>query len=136
VRPSGDSHSAAPDTKSATTESTAMPRPEMKMPVWPVARKSASTPRARISFSIASAVYFLPTAQSVPTVSTRFPLRLRPVPGMNDCAGWRTSMSLPARFLRRCGDLRHSCERLVQARCDVKARRKRVDDRRKPNAAQ
>jgi type IV pilus assembly protein PilM len=32
----------------------------------------------------ARAVYFLPTAQSVPTVSNRMPLRLRPVPGAND----------------------------------------------------
>ena len=95
----GDSHSAAPETKSDTTESTAMPRPEMKIPVWPVARKSASTPRLRNSFSIASAVYFLPTAQSVPTVRSRRPLRFLPVPGMNDCAGWRTSMRWrPLRF--------------------------------------
>ena len=112
-----------------------MPRPEMKMPVWPVARKSASTPRARISFSIASAVYFLPTAQSVPTVSRRLPLRLRPVPGMNDSAGWRTSIRRRPRARGGGGNLRHAGERFVQARGDVEAGVERRDDRRQPSSA-
>ena len=50
------------------------------IPVWPVARKSASRPRDCSARAIASAVYFLPSAQSVPTVSSRFPLRFSPVP--------------------------------------------------------
>ena len=40
------SHSMPPEMKSATTASIGMPRPAMKMPVWPVARKSAASPRA------------------------------------------------------------------------------------------
>ena len=43
--------------------------------------------------SSASAVYFLPSAQSVPTVSRRLPLRLRPVATGMFGGGWRTSMS-------------------------------------------
>ena len=43
------------------------------MPVWPVARNVASTPRCCIALVSASAVYFLPSAQSVPTVSSRLP---------------------------------------------------------------
>ena len=49
------------------------------MPVWPVARKSTSVPRSANARAIDSAVYFLPSAQSVPTVSSRFPLRFSPV---------------------------------------------------------
>ena len=41
----GLSISAAPAAKSATTASIGMPRPAMMIPVWPVARKSASMPR-------------------------------------------------------------------------------------------
>ena len=42
---SGLSISAAPASKSATTASIGMPPPAIRMPVCPVARKSASTPR-------------------------------------------------------------------------------------------
>ena len=42
----GLSISAAPAAKSATTASIGMPRPAIMMPVWPVARKSASMPRS------------------------------------------------------------------------------------------
>ncbi len=45
----GDSHSTAPDTKSETTASIETPSPAIRMPVWPVARKSALMPRRRIS---------------------------------------------------------------------------------------
>ena len=88
------SHSTAPETKSDTTASIETPSPAMKMPVWPVARKSALRPRARISFSSASAVNILPIEQSVPTVSSRLPGRLlagadRRIRGV----GWRTSAS-------------------------------------------
>ena len=92
--PAGDSHSTAPEMKSATTASIAAPRPEMNTPVWPVARKSASRPRARISFSIAKAVYFLPTEQSVPTVRRRRPGRLVPLPVAKRSWVKRTSCSL------------------------------------------
>ncbi len=64
--------------KSATTASSGTPPPVMRIPVWPVARKVAAMPRARISFSIASAVYILPTEQSVPTARQRLPLRRLP----------------------------------------------------------
>ena len=59
--------------KSATTASTNTPSPTMKMPVCPVARKSACNPFARIASISASAVYILPIEQSVPTVSSRLP---------------------------------------------------------------
>ena len=56
-----------------------MPVPAIMIPVWPVARKSASMPRIFIARAIVSAVYFFPSAQSVPTVSNRLPVRLRPL---------------------------------------------------------
>ena len=42
----GASRSIAPEMKSATTASTGTPSPAIRMPVCPVARKSAATPRA------------------------------------------------------------------------------------------
>ncbi len=89
----GLSHSTAPEMKSATTASMATPSPEIMIPVWPVPRKVAFMPRARISFSSASAVYFLPQEQSVPTVRTRLPLRFTPVAVAKRWVGWRTSKS-------------------------------------------
>ena len=63
--------------KSATTASSGTPPPVIRMPVWPVARKVAFIPRSRITRSMASAVYILPTEQSVPTARQRSPdLRL------------------------------------------------------------
>src|SRR3546814_10508781 len=56
-----------------------MPRPAIRMPVWPVARNSTSMPRRSNARASTSAVYFLPSAQSVPTVSRRLPPRLRPL---------------------------------------------------------
>ena len=53
----------------------------MRMPVWPVARKVAAIPRARISRSMQSAVYILPTEQSVPTARQRLP---PPPPAVGD----------------------------------------------------
>ncbi len=70
-----------------------MPWPAIKIPVWPLARKSAARPRVRKARVSASAVYFLPSAQSVPTVSKRFPVRLRPLATGNPGGGWRTSIS-------------------------------------------
>ena len=87
----GASHSIAPEMKSATTASTEMPLPAMRMPLCPVARKSTFMPRARISFSMASEAYILPTEQSVPTVSRRLPGRFSPVPTWKPRVGWRTS---------------------------------------------
>ena len=75
---SGVSHSTAPAMKSATTASSGTPPPVIRIPVCPVARKVAAMPRARISRSIASAVYILPTEQSVPIASSRRPLRRLP----------------------------------------------------------
>ena len=76
---SGESSSAAPAMKSEIVASMGMPLPEIMMPDWPVARKVAAAPAAASARVIARAVYFLPSAQSVPTVSTRRPVRLRPV---------------------------------------------------------
>ncbi len=70
-----------------------MPPPEIRIPVCPVARKSTARPRALKARAIASAVYFLPSAQSVPTVSRRLPLRLEPVPQGMFGGGTRTSIS-------------------------------------------
>ena len=52
--------------------------------------------RASSRFSSASAVYFLPTEQSVPTVSRRLPGRLVPLPVAKSRSAWRTSCSVPA----------------------------------------
>ena len=80
-----------PAMKSATTASTGTPPPAMKIPVCPVARKSAFHPRPLISFSIASDVYILPTEQSVPTVSNLWPERRSPVAMGYDSMGVRAS---------------------------------------------
>ncbi len=69
----GESRSAAPEMKSAITASIGTPLSAMKMPVWPVARKSAASPRSRNPCASASDAYILPTEQSVPTVSSRAP---------------------------------------------------------------
>ena len=90
----GDSHSAAPAMKSATTASMATPAPLMRMPVCPVARKVAAWPAASNARVSASAVYFLPSAQSVPTVSSRLPLRRTPVPTGKRSSLCRTSCSV------------------------------------------
>src|SRR3546814_17959756 len=71
----GDSEAAAAATKSDITASTDTPAPTIRIPVWPVARKSAAIERRRNSRSNASAVYILPTAQSAPTVINRLPGR-------------------------------------------------------------
>ena len=91
---SGLSISAAPASKSATTASIGMPPPAIMMPVWPVARKSTSRPRFSKARAMASAVYFLPSAQSVPTVSSRLPARLRP-DGDRDVGGRAAHVDQP-----------------------------------------
>src|SRR5690606_7846098 len=78
-----------------------------KMPVWPVARKSAARPRPRISVSSASVVYILPVEQSVPTVSSRRPARFAPLPtgvagGVRASNRWRP--------LRRAASTISGCE--------------------------
>src|SRR3546814_13547488 len=83
----GDSEAAAAATKSDITASTDTPAPTIKIPVWPVARKSAAIERRRNSRSIASAVYILPTAQSAPTVINRLPGRRSNTPIANRCVG-------------------------------------------------
>ena len=70
-----------------------IPDPAIRMPVWPVARKVASIPRSRIAAAKASAVYFLPKAQSVPTVSNLFPPRLTPRAIGISAGGTRTSIN-------------------------------------------
>ena len=121
----GDSHSTAPEMKSATTASMATPRPEMKIPVWPVARKSALSPRALISRSSASAVYFLPTEQSVPTVSSRLPGRLCP-------CRWRSGGGVAhVEELRPCRSAASRDLRL-RAEADVQARSRRPSRPRAP----
>ena len=73
--------------------------PAIMMPVWPVARNVALRPRARSSRSSASAVYFLPTAQSVPTVSRRRPARFAPVATRMSLGGTRMSTKSSAEFV-------------------------------------
>ena len=63
------------------------------MPVWPVARKVAYMPSSRIARCSASAVYFLPTAQSVPTINSRLPLRFLPLAAGMPAGGRRMSIS-------------------------------------------
>ncbi len=88
----GLSISAAPATKSDTTASIGMPLPAIMMPVWPVARKVTSRPRAARPRPSASAVYFLPSAQSVPTVRMRRPARGLPLAMGISAGGVRTSI--------------------------------------------
>ena len=99
---SGESCSAAPARKSEIVASIGMPSPAIMMPVWPVARNVAAMPRALSARVSASAVYFLPSAQSVPTVSTRLPVRCLPVATGNVPPTWRTSTRRrPARSAAR-----------------------------------
>ena len=102
------------------------PSPAMKMPVWPVARKSAFSPRLRISFSSASAVYILPMEQSVPTVSMRLPLRFLPVPTAKSRVGWRTSNRLRPSLRARLRQRRHIHQPLVQAAGQIHAHLQRL----------
>src|SRR5204862_293237 len=68
--PSSTSCSAAPAMKSATTASTAVPHPSMKMPVCPVATKLVLWPRFTSASRSWSCAVILPTLQSLPTAST------------------------------------------------------------------
>src|SRR4051794_21118360 len=56
--------------KSEITWSTAIPQPEIAIPVWPVATKADSRPRARAAASSSSVTDIFPIAQSEPTVCT------------------------------------------------------------------
>src|SRR3989441_3288320 len=56
--------------KSATTASTAMPQPSMKIPVCPVATKLVLWPRLTSSSRSCSCAVIFPTLQSDPTAST------------------------------------------------------------------
>lgn len=66
--------------KSDTTASSGTPPPAIRMPVCPVAAKVASMPRRFISASSTSELYILPIEQSLPTVSSRRPVRRLPLP--------------------------------------------------------
>ena len=68
--PSSTSCSDAPLAKSAITRSTDVPQPAIAMPVWPVGTNSAAVPAACAARVSSSAAVILPTAQSLPTVST------------------------------------------------------------------
>ena len=70
-----------------------MPAPTIIMPVCPVARKVEFIPALRMDLSNARAVYFLPTAQSVPTVKRRLPKRFIPVPTGRFFGGTRMSIN-------------------------------------------
>ena len=102
------------------------------IPVWPVARKSASSPRAANARAIASAVYFLPSAQSVPTVSRRLPLRLRPVP-MGIFGGGHADVDQPAAeaFCRPLQS-RNVGEPRMHPADDIEPRLERLFERRDP----
>ena len=131
-RAAGLSISAAPAAKSDTTASIGMPPPAIMIPVWPVARKSASTPRAAKARAIASAVYFLPSAQSVPTVSRRLPLRLRPVAIGMFCGRRADVDQPPAEPFGAVSKLGNAGELRMHAADDVEARLERFDERRNP----
>ena len=105
--------------KSATTASSGTPSPVMRMPVWPVARKVAAMPRARISRSMASAVYILPTEQSVPTARQRRP---RAALAVGDRVAVRRHahvVELAAVRHRRGDELRLVAQQVVQAGGEV-----------------
>ena len=129
---SGLSISAAPAAKSETTASIGMPPPAIMIPVWPVARKSASTPAPLNARAIASAVYFLPSAQSVPTVSSRLPLRFRP--GRDrDVRRRRPDVDQPpARVARRRSEARECRRARMHAADDVEAGLERLERGREP----
>ena len=83
----------------------------------------------RISFSSASAVYFLPIEQSVPTVRSRLPLRF-PFRSRRRSDGARRGAARRASCRR--GDRRNVAEPVVQAARHVHAGVDRLDDRRDP----
>ena len=58
-----------------------------------MARNVAATPRSASALWSASAEYFLPTQQSVPTINNRLPDRCRPLAMGIDAGGTRTSRS-------------------------------------------
>src|SRR6266576_2495367 len=70
LAPCRTSCSAAPAMKSATTASTAIPHPSMKMPVCPVATKLVRCPRLTSASRNCSCAVILPTLQSDPTART------------------------------------------------------------------
>ena len=119
--------------KSAITASSGTPSPVIRMPVWPVARNVALAPRARIACSIASAVYILPTEQSVPTARQR-----RPVRGLPLAIGYlllrHPHVVKPPAMLHGGGDqLRLVAQQVVQPGREVHPRRQRRREHREPS---
>ena len=112
--------------KSATTASSGTPSPVIRMPVCPVARNVAFIPRARISRSMQSAVYILPTEQSVPTARQRLPA---PPLAVGDRIAVRRHPHVvqlaPVRH-RRGDQLRLVAQQVVQARGEVHPVRQRL----------
>ena len=106
------------------------------MPVCPVARKSTATSAlGELARQCAARVYFLPSAQSVPTVSRRLPDRLRPVAIGMLRGGVRTSISLRPRRSAACFNCGDVIELGVHAADDVETRLERLDQRRHPALA-
>ena len=128
--------SAAPERKSDTTASIGMPLPAIMMPVCPVARKSAARPRSWKARASASAVYFLPSAQSVPTVSSRLPLRLRPEPIGNARRRRADVDQRPSAALRRLADGGNARQPDMHPADDVEPGLDRLDQRRNPRGAE
>ena len=116
-----------------TTASIGMPPPAIMMPVWPVARKSASMPALAQTRGRARArCISCPSAQSVPTVSSRLPLRLRPVAIGMPGGGVRTSISRRPSRSAASAQLRDVGKPHVHAADEVEPGLERLDQRGKP----
>src|SRR3989475_648604 len=101
---SSTSHSDAPAMKSATTASTAIPHPSMKMPVCPVATKRVRGPRWIGAFRSSTCAVIFPTLQSDPTVCTTYA---------------STSAASPSATGRLAGGLRASKMRTPRSRANA-----------------
>ena len=114
----------------------ATPLPAIRMPVWPVARKSASTPRRRNSRSITSAAYFLPTEQSVPHRQEAFPRAPVAGAGLEPPVCMADVEQLTTVDPRRIGHLRKGCEPGVQATRHIQPAPEGLHDHRGPRSRQ
>ena len=105
-----------------------MPRPEMKIPVWPVARKSASTPRSA-QFLLDRERRVLLAHRAIGSDGEQ-PLAtsLLARSGHERLRGLAHLDEMAAAPLRRCRDLRYAVERLMQSRGHVEPGLERRDD--------
>ena len=86
--PSSTNCSAAPPMKSATTASTAMPHPAIRMPVCPVGTNRVRSPAASRPRTNSSCAVILPLLQSEPTVRQTWASTKRACPDETGrCAG-------------------------------------------------